>query len=91
MTAATLQTMRGVLLGATVGSLLMLGGWTVRDRYPIVAPCRDSFRRILPDTEGINCATPGQTMLFVDLGGKPGVICQCAPPPAPRVGMTELI
>lgn len=92
MNPALLQTVRGILLGATIGSLLMLAGYTVRDRTgPTPSLCRDSFRRITPQDEGLSCPYAGQTALFIDIDGKPGLLCQCHPAPPVRNGSTVLL
>lgn len=85
------QLVRGVILGSTIGSLLLLAGWTVRDRMPDTPPqCRDSFRRIAPQDEGMSCPYPSQVAQFVDMGGKLALFCQCHPAPQ-RSGVTELL
>lgn len=92
MSQTLLQTARGVFLGATIGSLLMLAGYTVRDRTgPTPSLCRDSFRRITPQDEGMSCPYASQAAQFVDMGGKLALFCQCHPAPPARTGMTELL
>lgn len=81
---------RGVFLGAAIGSLLMLSGWVVRDRYPISTPCRDSIRRIAPDDSGISCPYDGQSIVFIELDGRSAALCQCVRSALPRGGTVLL-
>lgn len=83
------MTPSSTIVGALVGSLLLLAGWIAHDYVSFPPNCRDSFRRIHPEDIGVQCPYPSQSITFIDLEGKAAVLCSCRP--MDRRGTTVLL